>query len=83
MNNSSDLVTGLSGETLSERKISKTTTMFNRLRKKQHGSKGKVSEGAPDHRLSLALSDNQETDGGNVSRQGSHSCPSSPSLNNR
>jgi len=79
---SSDLVTGLSAENMRERKMSKTS-LFTRLRKKQGGSKGKDCEDTPDHRLSLALSDSQDTHAGNVSRQGSHSCPSSPSLNNR
>ena len=78
-------MTGLS-EGLNERKLSKTS-LFTRLRKKQLGpTKGKVSPGSgtPDHRLSLALSDTQDTlQSGNVSRQGSHSCPSSPSLNTR
>jgi len=84
---SSEFVTGLSAS-LTERKISKSS-LFTRLRKRQLGSKGKVCEGTPDHRLSLALSDTvpataqDTTQSGNVSRQGSHSCPSSPSLSSR
>eukprot|EP00092_Neocalanus_flemingeri_P002698 GFUD01002888.1.p1 GENE.GFUD01002888.1~~GFUD01002888.1.p1 ORF type:complete len:941 (+),score=266.90 GFUD01002888.1:286-2823(+) len=88
---SSDLVSGLS-DCLTERKVSKSS-LFTRLRRRQLGSRGRVGDGAtdvPDHRLSLALSETVPTTGqsghtesGNVSRQGSQSCPSSPNLNSR
>jgi hypothetical protein len=80
-------MTSLSGS-LTERKMSKSS-LFTRLRKRQLGSKGKIGDGTPDHRLSLALSDSVPTtatdtlQSGNVSRQGSHSCPSSPSLSSK